>query len=334
MNRTLTAGVALAGALVFAAPSKADLVLKYVTQTAASAADSRKVAPKLIADTLAASNVGVSIKVYFDGELMATSELWRGVREGAVDMVSVYLPAVVRDVPELALHGLPAILTRFDDIPRLNSSPAVKQLGEVLESKGVVVLGGYWDALAIGSTGDCVRRPVDLEGLVARAPGRAYEMIVEAGGAIPVPFASPEIPRALKTGAVDLVISTPSALVTGNGHKYLKCVTDPAAGTPGMVFVATIIAKPVYDKLSEPQREAVRAAAAKGGDYLQADSRKYSAEAIEQMRRDGAQVVKLDDADLEAWRGQAEALAHRDYGKASPAAATILQSARKAVARN
>lgn len=334
MNRVLVAGAAFVAAAFAAQPLRAELVLKYVTQTAASAADSRKVAPKLIADTVAAANVGVSIKVYYDGELLATSELWRGVREGAVDIVSVYLPAVVRDVPELALHGLPAILTRFDDIPRLNASPAIKQLGQVLEQKGVVVLGGYWDALAIGSTGDCVRRPVNLDGLVARAPGRAYEMIVEAGGAVPVPFASPEIPRALKTGAVDVVISTPSALVTGNGHKYLKCVTDPAAGTPGMVYVATIISKAVYDKLSAPQREAVRAAAAKGGDYLQADSRKYSAEAIEQMRKDGAKVVQLDDGDLDAWRAQAEALAHRDYGKASPAAATILESARGAVARN
>jgi TRAP-type C4-dicarboxylate transport system substrate-binding protein len=322
-------------AIVLAATTaaSAQTTLKLVTQTVSTAEDARKRLPQVIAESVAGDKVGLDVKVYYDRELVAAAEMYRAVKDGTVDMAIVFLPTSARDVPEVGFHGMPGVAMGREDAKKINASPAMKQFAEALEAKGVVFLGSYWDGLAIGSTGECIKRPVKLDGVVARGPGRPFEAVVEAAGAIPVPFASPEIPRALKTGAIDLVITTPTSMMVAGGHKHLKCVTDPASGAPGMVGVATLANKAMFGKLNAQQQAALRAAGAKGSAFMEREVAKFADEAIEKIRADGVKIVKLDEADLEAWRKASEGPALRSYAAVSPQAAAILKSALQALNR-
>lgn len=332
IRRTLVlAAAALVGT---AAAAEAQTALKLVTQTAATANDARKVVPTVVAEEIAKANVGLDVKIFYDNQLIAAAEMWRAVRDGTVDMAFVFLPAIARDVPELGILGMPAALSGFADVDAMTQSAANREIGAVLESKGALMLGGYWDALSIGSTGECIRRPVDLEGVVARGPGRPFEAVVEAAGAIPVPFASPEIPRALKTGAIDMVITTPASMMLGDGYKFLKCVTDTRGLVPGMVQTSMLMSKGTFDRLNPQQQAAIRAAFQKGAAFMQAEVAKGSAAALDQMRAAGVKVVALDAADLAVWRERAEPVALRSYAASSPAAASILQATRQALGRN
>ncbi len=325
---------AAAGLLLAATSAQAQTTLKLVTQTGAAATDARKVVPNLVAEEIAKANVGIEVKVYYDSQLIAAAEMWRAVREGTVDMAFVYLPAIARDIPELGILGMPTALAGYADVKPMAQSAATKEIAAVLESKGALLLAGYWDALSIGSTGDCIRRPVDLDGVVARGPGRPFEAVVEAAGAIPVPFASPEIPRALRTGAIDMVITTPASMLLGDGYKFLKCVTDTKGLVPGMVQTSMLVAKGTFEKLNAQQQAAIRAAFAKGADFMQAEVAKGSAAALDQMRAAGVKVVPLEEADMAAWRERSEPVALRSYAAASPAAASILRATRQALGRN
>lgn len=327
-------GVVAASVIAAATAASAQTTLKLVTQTVASAQDARKMLPQVIAESVAAANVGLAIKVYYDRELVAAAEMFRAVRDGTVDMAIVFLPTSARDVPEVGFHGMPGVAMSREEAKRIGASPATKQFAEVLEAKGVLMIGSYWDALAIGSTRDCVLRPEKLDGVIARGPGRPFEAVVEAAGAIPVPFASPEIPRALKTGAIDLVITTPTSMMVADGHKHLKCMTDPASGAPGMVSVATLVNKTVFGKLNAQQQAALRAAGTKGTEYMEREVAKFADEAVEKIRADGVKIVKLAEADLEAWRKAAEATALRSFAATSPQAGAILKSVRQALGRD
>jgi len=287
-----------------------------------------------ITDEVGKANAGMTVKVFYDSELVSAAEMWRAVIDGTVDGAIVYLPAIARDVPEIGIHGMPAIMTRWDDVKRFRDSAANKQIAAVIEKRGVLLMGGYWDALAVGSTGECIRKPAGLDGVVARGPGRPFESVVESAGAIPVPFASPEIPRALRTGAVDMVITSAPSMVAGEGHKYLKCVTDTAERVPGMVFSSMLVNKAAFEKLTQPQQAALRAALDKGSDFMFAELKKGSAATIEKMRAAGVRVVPMDEADLAEWIRRAQAVAHRDYAASSPASAAILQAALEAVRRD
>lgn len=326
-----TAMLATGAAPVGAA--RADTVLKIATQTTAGAKDARKAVMGLVAEEIAKSNTGMTAKVYFDSELVAASEMWRAVQDGTVDSSFVFLPAIARDLPEVGIFGMPGVMMTWDDVKKFQSSAANKQVAAVIEKKGVLLLGSYWDAIAVASTGDCIRRPADLDGVVARGPGRPFESVIESAGAIPVPFASPEIPRALRTGAVDMVITSAPSMIAGDGHKYLKCVTDTAKVFPGMVQTSMLVNKASFDKLTPQQQEALKAALAKAGDFMLGELRKGSAQTLDVMRQAGVKVVPMDDGDVAEWTKRAKAIAHRDYAAASPASAAILQAALQAVGR-
>lgn len=311
----------------------AQTVLKVATQTTAGANDARKAVMQLIADEIAKANAGIAIKVFYDRELVAASEMWRAVMDGTVDSSFVFLPAIARDIPEIGIHGMPGVMTSWDDVKKFHNSPANKQISAVLEKRGVLLLGGYWDAVAVGSTGECIRRPADLDGIVARGPGRPFESVVESAGAIPVPFASPEIPRALKTGAVEMVITSAPSMVAGDGHKFLKCVTDTADRFPGMVHTSMLVNKAAFEKLSPAQQAAFKGALDKGAEFMFTALKTGSAETLARMRKDGVKVAAIEEADLAEWTRRAKAVAFRDYAATSPASAAILQAALQAVGR-
>lgn len=319
--------------LGWAGVADAQTVLKLATQTTAGAKDARKAVMQIVTDEVAKANTGIAVKVYFDSELVAASEMWRAVMDGTVDASFVFLPAIARDVPEIGIHGMPGVMTSWDDVKKFRDSNANKLISAVLEKRGVLLLGGYWDAVAVGSTGDCIRRPADLDGVVARGPGRPFEAVVESAGAIPVPFASPEIPRALKTGAVDMVITSAPSMVAGDGHKYLKCVTDTANRFPGMVHTSMLANKAAFEKLNPAQQAAFKAALDKGAEFMFTALKTGSAETVARMRNEGVKVTPIDDADMVEWNRRAKAIAHRDYAATSPASAAILQAALQAVGR-
>jgi TRAP-type transport system periplasmic protein len=330
----MLAVAAATAVLAAAADVAAQTTLKLVTQVVATSNDPRKDLPAKIADGLAAANAGLTIKSYFDSELLTAAEMYRGVREGTVDIALVFLPTSARDVPEIGIHGMPGVLMRRSDAKLFAQSPAQKQLADVLETKGVLLMEGYWDALFIGTTGECIRRPANLDGVIARGPGRPFEAVLEAKGAIPVPFAGPEIPRALKTGAIDLLITSTTAIALGDAYKYMKCMTDPDAGSPGMVHTSFLVNKASFEKLNPQQQAALRAALTKGREWIDVELPKYVSAAIERFRASGVKIIKLEDADLTEWQKSAEAIAFRDYNAASPQAAQILKSAMQAMNRN
>lgn len=325
---------AFAAALGAAATSAhAQTVLKLVTQTPPSVTDARKVYPGMVADAVAAANSGLTLKVYFEGQLVTANEMWRALVDGTIDLGIIFLPTGTRDVPEIGLMAMPSVLTRQDDIAKLNGSPAMKQFAAALEKRGILYLGGYWDTLTIASTGDCVRRPAGLMGVAARGPGRPFEVVLESAGAIPVPFTAADIPRALKTGAVDLIITTSPSLMVGDGPKALRCVSDSTALVPGMVQTSLVANKAAFDKLTPPQQAALRAGIDKGAAYMQSEVAKGAQEAMDKLRAMGVDVFKLADADIAEWRERSQALALKDFAAASPESAAILKSAMQSLGR-
>lgn len=331
-RRLLAISVAVAAGAVLA-PAQAQTVLKLVTQTPATVTDARKLYPAMVADATAAANSGLTLKVYYEGQLVTANEMWRALVDGTIDLGIIFLPTGTRDVPEIGLMAMPSVLTKQDDIKKLNASPAMKQFAAALEKRGILYLGGYWDTLTIASTGDCVRRPLDLMGVAARGPGRPFEVVLESAGAIPVPFTAADIPRALKTGAVDLIITTSPSLMVGDGPKSIRCVSDSTAAVPGMVQTSMVANKAAFENLTPDQQAALRAGIDKGVAYMQSEVVKGAAEAMERLRGMGVNVFKLADADIAAWRERSEALALRDYAASSLESAAILKSAMQSLGR-
>lgn len=335
MSRYLlaTASVAIGAVFLTWTQPAAAQTLIYATQTTKNATDYRRDIPAILVEELKKANAGVELKIHFEGELVTASELWRAVTGGSADIVNAFLPTTSGSPAEVLFTGLPALLGGTPDIDKLAASDALKVFDGALRSHGAVLLGGYWDLLAIGSTGECITKPQDLDKLAVRGPGKAYDMLYTAQGSITVPLPSPEIPRALKTGAVDSVTTTLSSMTVGNGHKYLKCMTDPTVAVPGMVYVATLMSAKSFGSLPAERQQAVLAAGREMSARVQAEANKATTATLERVRADGVKIVAMSAADVAAWRAAAERTAWAQFRKASPAADQMITAAAAAVAR-
>lgn len=333
MRRSLAALSVFAASLSLAASAGAQQVLKLATQVLAVQQDARKEVTTVFANGVAEANSGVTVKIYYEGELVGAAEMWNAMRSGTIDMAFIFMPTSVRDVPEVGIAGMPGLMTTRAEVKKMQDSEAMRLLGKALEAKGILMVGDYWDGLAVGSARGCVRRPEGLDGVVARGAGRWYDLMLENAGAIPVPFPAAEIPRALKTGAVEMVITSPSSMMAGGGHKFLKCVSDTKNFTVGMSQTAMLIAKASYDKLSKDQQAAIHQGVAKARAYMDAELAKNSANAIEKMRSDGLEVGDMNADDMAAWQSRASESAFREYAKLSPQSAEIMKAALQTLGR-
>lgn len=327
------ASFAIGAVLLAASHPVSAQTLVYATQTTKNATDYRKEIPAILAEELAKANSGIELKIHFEGELVKAAELWRAVTGGGADIVSAFLPTTTGSPSEVLFSGLPALLGGPADIEKLAASGALKLFDAALRAQGAVLLGGYWDLLSIGSTGECITKPQDIERLAVRGPGKAYDMLYTWQGGITVPLPSPEIPRALRTGAVDSVTTTLSSMTVGGGHKYLKCVTDPTVAVPGMVFVATLMSAKSFGALPAERQQAVLAAGEQMSKRVQAEANKATSATLDRIRGDGVKVVAMSPEDVAAWRAAAEKSAWAQFRKASPAANEMMTAAAAAVAR-
>lgn len=324
--RSLLATLICTTAAMAAIPAGA-IELVYATQTGRNVADYRRDIPVYLAEELKSAGTDITLKVNYDGELVTAGELWRAVTGGAADIVNAFLPTTAGSPPEALFSGLPALALKPEDVDRLNASAAMRMLGEALKAKGGVLLGGYWDSVAVGSTGACIGVPSDVASLAIRGPGRAYDVLFAGEGAITVATPSTEIARALRTGAIDIVMSTPSAITAGGGHKHLKCLSDPTVATPGMVFVATVMAAQRFDSLPPAVQQGVLDAGRKASARVQADAFKATAATIEGIRKDGVTVQAMGAEEIAAWRKAAEKLSWPVFARVGPKAAEMLAAA-------
>lgn len=323
----------LAASFALALPAQAQQVLKLATQILAVQTDARKEVTTVFANGIGEAKSGIAVKIYYEGELVGAAEMWNAMREGTIDMAFIFMPTSVRDVPEVGIAGMPGLMTSRDDVKKIQDSEAMKLLNKTLEAKGVMMIGDYWDGLTVGSARGCVRRPEGLDGVVARGAGRWYDLMLENAGAIPVPFPAAEISRALKTGAVEMVITSPSSMMAGGGHKFLKCVADTKNNTVGMSQTAMLMAKPAYDKLSKEQQAAIHQGVAKARAYMDAELAKTSAAGIAKMKSDGLEVVEISADDVVVWQNRARDSAFREYAKLSPQSAAIMKAALQSLGR-
>ncbi len=333
MRRSLAALAAFAPCLVLALPAAAQIELKLATQILAVQTDARKEVTTVFAKGVAEANAGIGVKIYYEGELVGAAEMWNAMRNGTIDMSFMFMPTSIRDVPEVGIAGMPGLMTSRDDVKKIQDSEAMKLLGKALEAKGVMMVGDYWDGLTVGSARGCVKRPEGLDGVVARGAGRWYDLMLENAGAIPVPFPAAEISRALKTGAVEMVITSPSSMMAGGGHKFLKCVADIKTNTVGMSQTAMLIAKPAYDKLSKEQQAAIHQGVAKARAYMDAELTKTSAAGIAKMHADGLELTQMSADDIVVWQNLARDSAFREYAKQSAQSAAIMKAALAALGR-
>jgi TRAP-type C4-dicarboxylate transport system substrate-binding protein len=263
------------------------------------------------------SSGSVTVRLYAGGVAGDDPDVVRKMRLGTLNagvLTSVGVAEIDKSVYAL---GVPMMYDSYEEVyyvlekmrPRLEAG---------LESKGFVVLNWADGGWVRFFTQKPVATPDDLKAmkLFSWAGDATSVDLWKSAGFNPVPLPSTEIATALQTGLVNALGCPPQLAVIAQYYNYAKNMTD----VPWQLLLgATIINKPVWERIPAATRPALLQAAKEAGARLQEEIRKTGDRDVDAMRKRGLNVVAVDAKAREQWRKTAESLYPRIRGSIVPA---------------
>src|SRR4029079_8100545 len=137
--------VAFAAALMLTGPAAAEnLTLNASHQFPGGKGDVRDEMVEMIARDVGKANVGLEIKVFPGSRLVKATEQWKAMLSGQIDMTSFPLDYASGFHPQFGATLMPGLGKNHAHADRINTSPFMKDIKDVIEKGGVHVLADAW----------------------------------------------------------------------------------------------------------------------------------------------------------------------------------------------
>jgi TRAP-type transport system periplasmic protein len=287
---------AVTAALVLAGPARAQTTLKLAT-LAPSGSAWHDLLRQLGREWEEASDGQVKVKVFAGGTQGSEGEMIRKLAVGQLQAVALTNVGLHDLVPEAQALSIPLLV---DDERELACvlERVRPRLERAFEAKGYVVV--QWSR--VGAVTFFCSAPYATPAEMARAKLFAWDGdpgTVEAwraAGLRPVVLSSTDLLPALQTGMIDCLGNVPLYVLSAGLHRKARYQLDLRWG---WVVGATVLRADAWAKVPPDRRGALLERARRLGAQVDAEIERLNAEAVEAMKRQGLQVVKVDPA---AWR--------------------------------
>jgi TRAP-type C4-dicarboxylate transport system substrate-binding protein len=215
--------------------------------------------------------------------------------------------------PQYNLTLMPGLVKNHDHAARLSESPFMKDLEKIMAEDDVMVLvHGY---LAGGFVGKdkCITKPDDVKGLQTRAAGKSFEQMLAGAGASIASMASSEIYNAMQTGVLNAANTSSSSFVSYRIYEQVKCYTPASDLALWFMYQPLLMNKTTFEKLTEDQQNALRAASKKAQAFYLEEAKKQDAASEKVFRDAGVEIANMTQADFDAWRELAKQTSYKAF---------------------
>ena len=278
-----------------------------------STSDVRHQVAQMIADELEEADVGLSMRIFPSASLFSATEQYVPLSRGQLDMTVYPLSYAGGQRPEFNLTLMPGLVQNHDHGARLNESPFMEALEELMAEDDVMVLVHGYLAGGFGSADGCITRPEHMAGKTVRAAGRAFEQMLAAAGASISSMASTEIYNGLQTGVLDAVNTSSASFASFRLYEQMECYTPAAEYALWFMYQPLLMNKSRFESLSEEQQEALLAAAANAEAFYLEEAKAQDAASVEVFREAGVEIAEMTGEDFEIWRELAQESAYADF---------------------
>ena len=314
VQKTLTAiAVASMLAIPMGTAQAADVKLKASHQWPGGKGDIRDEMVQIIARDVKAADVGVEIKVYPGKSLFKPKEQWGAMTKGKLDITAFPLAYAGGRHPEFNLTLMPGLVKNHDHAQRLNKSPFMQRIKEIMDQAGVMVLADTWLSGGFVSNKKCVLVPDDVKGQKFRAAGKAFNQMLEAAGASIASMPSSEIYSGLQTGVLDGANTSASSLVSYRIYEQVTCLTAPGKNALWVMYEPILMAKTSFEKLNPAQQEALMKAAAKAEEFAFQASVEADQKLVDAYKKAGVKVVEMTAEQAAMWRKIADESSYKAF---------------------
>jgi TRAP-type C4-dicarboxylate transport system substrate-binding protein len=308
----------------FPARAAGEIVIKVAT-LAPQGSEWHKILQEMGAEWQKASNGKITFRLYPGGVAGDDADLVRKMRLGTLDAALLTVNGLsVIDRGVLGLE-IPLAYSNYSELDCV-----LEKMGPDLErrmaAKGFIILGWSEGGWVHFFTKSPVRTPDDMRKLkmFVWAGDDEYVELWKKAGFNPVPLPSTEIATALQTGLVNAVTVNPQGILLLQWYKQVNYMTD----FKWAVFLGGIvISQSTWEKIPAEMRPAVRQVALKAALRLRDFSRRTDQSDLESLKKNGVQVVSVDENTLNEWRRLVEGILPHVRGSYLPA--DILDTAMK-----
>ena len=274
------------------------------------------------------SNGALKANVYPGSSLMKVNAQFGSLRKGALDMTLVPMSYTGGEVPELNITLLPGIVTSYEQGYAWKKAEIGKALTDLLAEKGVIIVTWVWQAGGAVSRSIPIINPEDVKGLKFRGGGKEMDLTAKAAGAATLSLPSSETYAAMQTGAVDVVTTSSTSLISFRLEEVSKHLTINKQGKSYWFLLEPLLmSKIVFDKLPKDQQSLIMTVGAELEKFALEGARADDLKVIEVYTKAGVKVHDLTDAALKKWIAVARESAWKDYAEKSANTARFLKLA-------
>jgi TRAP-type C4-dicarboxylate transport system substrate-binding protein len=292
-----------------------------------STQDIRHKVAQIVADEVAAAGVDLEIKIFPSQSLFKAREQYNPLSRGQLDMTVLPLSYAGGQQPAYNLTLMPGLVKNHDHAARLNESPFMEAIEEIMAGDDVMVLVHGYLAGGFAGKDKCITGPDDMPGLQTRAAGKAFEQMLAGAGASIASMASSEIYNAMQTGVLDAANTSSSSFVSYRIYEQVACYTPAAEYALWFMYQPLIMNKSAFDGLNEAQQAALMAGAAKAETFYLEEAKKEDASSAEVFAANGVEIAEMSEAEFNAWRALAQETSYKAFIADAPGGQALLDLA-------
>ena len=292
----------------------ADIILKASHQFPGQG-DSRNEMLKILSSEVVKAKVGVNIKIFPKASIYKSSEQYKALTAGQLDITLMPLDYASGFKPEYGATLMPGLVKNHSHAARMNVSPFMKDIKNILKQEGVVVLSDAWFAGGFASKTKCITNPESAKGQVTRVEGSMFEEILKGAGASITSMSSDEVYKGLQSGVLNGINTSSESFVTFKIFEQVKCITPPGKFALWFMYQPVLMSQKSYDKLNEKQKEALVAAGKKAEQYMLKEAANLDTKMERIFKEKNVQIAYMTEADFKSWLQIAKATSYKKFAE-------------------
>ena len=325
MKNIIWSAAAAAALVVASSTVSAQEVLRLSHQW--SNKDIRHQVAQIVADEVAAADVGLEIKIFGSKSLFKPREQYTPLSRGQLDMSVLPLSYAGGQRPEYNLTLMPGLVKNHEHAARLSASPFMQALEDIMAKDDVMVLVHGYLAGGFAGKDKCITKPEDVAGLQTRAAGKSFEQMLAGAGASIASMASSEIYNAMQTGVLNAANTSSSSFVSYRIYEQVSCYTPAGDVALWFMYQPLLMNKSRFEGLTAEQQAALLAASAKAEAYYLEEAKKQDAASAEVFKKAGVEIAEMTPEDFEAWRAIAQKTSYAKFVADVPNGQALLDMA-------
>ena len=310
-GRRLAAGLVLGASVAASAANVHAEELRLSHQW--STQDVRHKVAQMVADDVAAADVDLDITIFPSESLFKAREQYTPMSRGLLDMAVLPLSYAGGQQPAYNLTLMPGLIKNHDHAARMNDSPFMEKMEEIMAEDDVMVLVHGYLAGGFAGKEKCITAPDDVKGLQSRAAGKAFEQMLAQAGASIASMSSSEIYNAMQTGVLDAANTSSSSFVSYRLYEQVACYTPAADVALWFMYQPLLMNKSTFENLDEAQQAALMAAAEKAQAFYLEEAKKEDAVSVDVFTKAGVDIAEMTPEEFEQWRAIAQESSYASF---------------------